>query len=995
MRLFGVLLIFVIATVGCRLDDNSIEGSIGTEDSNTSPAPSPSPAAPVIKPLPPTGLVIETDRYGLSETPTISWTAATVPTGGSAISHYKVEALKSSDDSVLVSWSTVSSGANFTGLFLQNGETYYYKVKTVDINNVESESVNSSTWQIAEMGAAGVLDINYSSDGLDVQNFSTTFALGVTKTVVDGYGRIVTMSNSGTSPYDIVVWRYLADGTLDTSFNGTGFRIFDNIAGGGGADKGNDLAIDAYGRILIVGHSDSPSDEDIIVLRLKDDGSYDTSFSGDGIFISDSPAGGNDDDEGHGIEIDKNGKIYVAGHSRGTVPDVDAVILRLNDDGTLDTSFSGDGIYIHSPTNIHDYFYDLKIDGLGRIVAVGSTGPDGDGLFSRISSAGVIDTTFNGVGYLTSDAAAGGSFGDRAALIELDHEGNILTYGAGRTAGFKLRAVIWKILSSNGTLDTTFDGDGILVPANPTGSVENVMPGGFKIDANGRFLITGQASTATDKQMFVISLNSDGTLNTNFNTTGSWLVKETAGVGYEDFANSISIDDRGLIVIGGVSKSGTTGSAFVRRMYSGLTNSVGSLDTSFDSDGVQFHDNAAGGSNDDTGVGIVFDWLGNITVSGKSSAPAAKVHMGLWQYNKSGAFNTAFDTDGYITHIDAAGGNNIDLGGQLLIDNDGRFIVAGSSWNGGGNMDMTVWRSDPDGSLDTSFDADGFFVHNNAAGGSASDLGNDVLLDGFGNLVVIGSSESAAAGNDMTIWRLSPNGSLDTTFDGDGIATHNNAAGGSGDDQGFVGALDPQGRILVAGLSTVSGAYSTPCIWRYKTDGTIDTTFNTTGYKTFETDHDASGTSNAIKGIVLDGSGKILVTGQFIQGGQKNLFVYRLNENGTLDTTFNSTGSITEGQVGFQTYGEAIAIDQKGAIVVTGALGVTNLENLGVWRYHANGQRDLGFNSTGHFSHDSAAGGGLNDSGSGLTINSLGELFITGLSKNPSGNLDMVIWKIK
>jgi len=131
--------------------------------------------------------------------------------------------------------------------------------------------------------------------------------------------------------------------------------------------------------------------------------------------------------------------------------------------------------------------------------------------------------------------------------------------------------------------------------------------------------------------------------------------------------------------------------------------------------------------------------------------------------------------------------------------------------------------------LDTTFNNTGYVRHDSAAGGGGPDHGSAVVIDADGKLVVAGRSYSAYGGYDMTIWRYESNGTLDTTFNGVGYVSDNNASGGSGDDAGQAIVLDTDGKIVVAGYSSNASANHDMTIWRYNSDGTRDYTFNGIG----------------------------------------------------------------------------------------------------------------------------------------------------------------------
>jgi uncharacterized delta-60 repeat protein len=112
----------------------------------------------------------------------------------------------------------------------------------------------------------------------------------------------------------MVIWRYNSDGTLDTSFNGTGFVVYNNTAGGNDSDVGFSIFVDSIGKIYVTGYSvNSSGNGDMVIWRYNSNGSLDNTFGNNGIVHH--TACGNGWDEGRSIFVDSNGKIYVTGLS--------------------------------------------------------------------------------------------------------------------------------------------------------------------------------------------------------------------------------------------------------------------------------------------------------------------------------------------------------------------------------------------------------------------------------------------------------------------------------------------------------------------------------------------------------------------------------------------------------------------------------------------------------------------------------------------------------
>ena len=425
---------------------------------------------------------------------------------------------------------------------------------------------------------------------------------------------------------------------------------------------------------------------------------------------------------------------------------------------------------------------------------------------------------------------------------------------------------------------------------------------------------------------------------------------------------------------------------------------AGVLDTTFNSVGYAVHHNAAGGGSSDSGAAIVVDGDGRILVTG-SSWNGSNNDMAIWRYNGDGTLDTTFNSTGYAVHHNAAGGNGNDNGSAIAIDGDGKIVVAGSSELEAVNApDIAVWRYNSDGTLDTTFNSVGYVTHNNAggAGGNTWDYAYGMVIDNNGKIVVTGSSNSTAD-TEMVIWRFNSNGTLDTSFDADGFAVYDDT-GTDRDDVGYGVAIDGNGKIVVAGRYTNGGKYDM-AVWCYNNDGSIDTSFNTTGFVSHNDAAGGNGYDYGYA-VTVDADGKIVVAGSSSAtlGTEDDMVIWRYNTNGALDTTFNAVGyAVYGGNTTAGDTGRAVAIDGQGRIYVAGFIRrmIGLKSDMIVWRYTADGALDTTFNSVGCVEHDSAAGGADTDLGYGVTIDQSGRILVTGSSNGGTTGGDMVIWRYK
>jgi len=423
---------------------------------------------------------------------------------------------------------------------------------------------------------------------------------------------------------------------------------------------------------------------------------------------------------------------------------------------------------------------------------------------------------------------------------------------------------------------------------------------------------------------------------------------------FPDVGAATVIDGSGNIVVVGYSWNGGNYDMTIWRY-----DPSGALDSTFGTNGIVTNDNAAGGSpGNDQAFGVVLDGTDIVVVG--DSYNGTNLDMAIWRYDNTGNLVTSFNTTGIVTNDNAAGattpGDDVAYGVAL----DGTdILVTGGSWNGN-NFDMTVWRYSNSGALVTTFNSGGstpgIVVHDNAAGGTAgNDFGRGIALDGT-DIIVAGDSYNGT-NLDMAIWRYDNTGALVTSFNSGGttpgIVTHDNAAGAStaGDDSGLAVTLDGTD-IIVAGDSW-NGTNYDMTIWRYSNTGALVTTFNSTGATPGIVVHDnaAGGTAGNDygRGIALDGT-DIVIVGDSYNGSNQDMAIWRYNSAGTLATTFNSTGIVTNNNAAGGNGADSsrgVVIDVSSNVVVAGNSYNGNDLDMALWRYTSSGVLDTTFNSTG------------------------------------------------
>jgi uncharacterized delta-60 repeat protein len=339
----------------------------------------------------------------------------------------------------------------------------------------------------------------------------------------------------------------------------------------------------------------------------------------------------------------------------------------------------------------------------------------------------------------------------------------------------------------------------------------------------------------------------------------------------------------------------------------------------------------------------------------------------------SGSFDASFGTGGQKILTSIGGlATAFDAARNLVIDGADRIYVVGQSTNGVSNAVMIVCRLFSDGNLDTTFASAGSFPGCAILLSGTSSVGLGIALDTANSRIYTAGYNGGPA---MLIARLTMDGVIDTGFNGTGFAQH---SVGTGSHEGHAVAVDSVGRPVVVGRSNCPS----PCdwfAWRFTTGGTLDTSFNGLGY--IQT---AGAYATAFDLLIQDDS-QIVVTGAL----NSTMTIRRYNPNGSLDTSFNGSGSYGHPLGSYTAIaGHALVRDGLGNFIVAGSVsnGV-DFGDLALWKVSAAGSIDSSFGSGGMVTHAGAGGGPTNgtDFATSLAVDAFGRILVAGLSCNSNG----------
>ncbi len=242
------------------------------------------------------------------------------------------------------------------------------------------------------------------------------------------------------------------------------------------------------------------------------------------------------------------------------------------------------------------------------------------------------------------------------------------------------------------------------------------------------------------------------------------------------------------------------------------------------------------------------------------------------------------------------------------------------------------------GDLDTTFSGDGKQI-TNIGGALNNDYGRGVAIQPDGKIVVVGEHFDTFGPGGMgnfAVARYLSTGALDTAFSGDGKLTTNLGDFG----QALSVAIQPDGKIVVAGNAIEVGGKGNLAVVRYKPRGALDTTFSRDGKFLLDDGVDDNGTYG---GLAIQPDGKILICGYLNNGSNYDIAVYRLDANGSLDPTFKGKGRASV-DFGMDDTCFDMALQPDGKILVVAALEDDYMK---IARFNTDGTLDTAFSGDG------------------------------------------------
>ena len=332
------------------------------------------------------------------------------------------------------------------------------------------------------LGQDGALYMPFGA--LGVRTNTTPGLHSVKKIVIQPDGKIVVAAeyyNTTGGTRDFAVLRYTQNGDVDATFSADGMAVTDID---GDLDQVLDIALQPDGRIVAAGYTMSGGHKDIVAVRYNANGSLDTTFADNGIFVF---ATADQDDWARTVAVTSDGKILLAGDMDYVTYHTCAIAMRLNADGSIDDSYGFLGLAIVEPSLHYETCVRVEPHLNNKTTLYGHSGESGGGLvLSRRLYAGGPDTSFGLNGKIILDMGHAYDYCVGGYVDEMSNLVAACSFSAGTGSGI---AVVK--CRNDGTLVASFgNNNGI----ETTYLLDSVTASGLSHQADGKILVVGTAT---------------------------------------------------------------------------------------------------------------------------------------------------------------------------------------------------------------------------------------------------------------------------------------------------------------------------------------------------------------------------------------------------------------------------------------------------------------------------------------------------------------------
>lgn len=636
--------------------------------------------------------------------------------------------------------------------------------------------------------------------------------------------------------YQSVLYRVNADGTLDTSFADEGYLFLTDYS-----EAVDDIFVTTNYFYLYAGNESTGSS----IAKYFYDGTLDASFGTGGIaeVISSTYA------YGRQLKVQSDGKLLAVGYHM-VAGLYRATVARLNSNGSLDASFGSAGVAEFSDGVESVFPSSVILNGDGSMWLATSTPWATNNVEFKVQKLLADGSIDNASGFATgtggvSTIPLAGFYLGKASFLKVLGNGKLVVLGSALTCnGCPERALIMRV-NADGSADATFGGGDGIEQVNLGADVfaQEV----FEVSSEVLLLLTKNGSA---------QITSSGSLDATYGTAGI--------LGFPFSLSRFALKNYHVlganVFVLGVFAEGLP--AVFNATVIKLNLSLG-IDSSFGSGGIF---KTSFGQAEGRITTIKENKNGKKVVYGYTNSTADRTFF-LTQLNKNGSLDTTFGNQGFI-YGDDGGDLDLDL---MELDSQGRILIAGS---GSLADEVLVVRYSSEGVADATFGLSGVVKHIISGGNlEFSHLG--IKADGK---IHVGYTSSFG----LTILRLLENGSLDTSFGTGGVQNISLASLNNPNVMSII--AKPDSKLVVAGYT------DTPTVFlgQISEDGTLDATFDGDGILELDL---GSVSEQIPQGMAATEQGDIFVLAHLADiAGDDVVALASVSAQGVLNTSFDDDG---------------------------------------------------------------------------------------------------------
>jgi uncharacterized delta-60 repeat protein len=617
----------------------------------------------------------------------------------------------------------------------------------------ESYRNGISQFALIRYNTNGTADPSYGNNGLVITNFGNS--CNINALVLQPGNKVVAVGNynDGTNG-DFAIARYLINGSLDTSFNGSG-EVTSNF---GNSDNAISVALQTNGKILVGGYyTNQQYNSHFEIARYNANGSIDSSFNGTGVAGTNF---GSTEEIFASLAVQSNGKIIAGGYIYTTNGFDDLALARFNVSGGIDSSFGLYGQVLDSIGNGNYNFLNcLTLESNGQILSGGYTQTSNSILFtlSRFNTNGSLDNSFgtsgnvqgfypgnaiyydgmmvqsdekivvngytsNGVTYpyfltrLNQNGSTDLTYGNKGMAVTngyyavMQSDGKVVeSYYNTTSTGYELMLSRY---NTNGSPDLTYGTNGIVL-SDFFGGSETYGP--TAIQADNKVVVAGYIENSVGTDLLLARFNTDGTPDLSFGNGGAITVDFEPS----DYPQTIAIGSNGKILVGEVGYTASYQGVVVLSRF----NPNGSLDSSFAktgyiilSPGLYAFSGTVASQND-----------GKILLSYEVSSNYSTYYSYVTRYKSNGITDSLFGVNGTIPVA----------GSDLQLEGDQKILISGRATDAQNNLDFSLARYKTNGIADSTFGTNGTTITKFAAGENyvygAAISNNELIAEGAAN----------------------------------------------------------------------------------------------------------------------------------------------------------------------------------------------------------------------------------------------------------------------